>query len=269
MNEAVKKHYDESARNEWTRLKEHPFEFIFTTYEMDRFIKDGDSILDIGGGPGRYSIYYAKKGHPVTLIDLSDGNIALARIKARQNKVKIQAFVKDCLELEELKLGLYDHVFLMGPLYHLLKEEDRRQAVSIALRHLKPGGRIYVSFILTFGGVIYDLKNPGCILMDLDPTFEAGKAFTDAVSNRRDFAGRAFTDAFFIDRAHVDPFMASFPVKKDIMFGQEGILAPNEKTILSCPKKEREAWIGFAKRFLEDEGLLPFSEDAMWIGQKR
>lgn len=43
------------------RLETHPFEFIFTTYMMDKYIRGGDRILDIGGGPGRYSIYYAKK----------------------------------------------------------------------------------------------------------------------------------------------------------------------------------------------------------------
>lgn len=268
MNETVKKHYDESALDEWKRLKEHPFEFIFTTFEMDRFIKEGDSILDIGGGPGRYSIYYAKKGHPVTLIDLSDGNIAMAKKRARQNKVKISAYAKDCLGLEDLNLGLFDHVFLMGPLYHLLNEKDRVKAVEIALKHLKKGGHLYVSFIMTFAGVIYDLKNPGCLLKDLDPNFEAGKAFTEAVTNNGDFAGHAFTDAFFIDREHIEPFMASFPLKKDVVFGQESILAPNEKTILGCPKKEREAWISFAKRFLETDYLLSYSEHAMWIGRK-
>lgn len=32
------------------RLETHPFEFIFTTYMMDKYIRGGDRILDIGGG---------------------------------------------------------------------------------------------------------------------------------------------------------------------------------------------------------------------------
>ena len=36
---------------------------------------------------------------------------------------------------------------------------DRVRAVEIALAHLKPGGMLYVSFILTFAGIIYDLQN--------------------------------------------------------------------------------------------------------------
>ncbi len=55
----VKKYYDENTQLEWKRMERHPFEFIFTTYMIDQYVKPGDRILDIGGGPGRYSIYYA------------------------------------------------------------------------------------------------------------------------------------------------------------------------------------------------------------------
>ena len=58
---------------------------------MDRYIRPGDQILDIGGGPGHYAIHYAKQGHSVTLLDLSDENIRFAKKKARQYGVKITA----------------------------------------------------------------------------------------------------------------------------------------------------------------------------------
>jgi hypothetical protein len=47
----------------------------------------------------------------------------------------------------------------MGPLYHLVRAADRAEAVRLALSRLKPGGKIYGSFILAFAGIIYDLKN--------------------------------------------------------------------------------------------------------------
>ncbi len=51
---------------------------------MERLIRPGEHILDIGGGPGRYSIYFAQRGCDVTLLDLSEGNAAFAREKAAQ-----------------------------------------------------------------------------------------------------------------------------------------------------------------------------------------
>ena len=55
--EKVKKYYDDGPQTEWDRLDQHPFEFILTTYMMDKYIRPGDRVLDIGGGPGRYSVY--------------------------------------------------------------------------------------------------------------------------------------------------------------------------------------------------------------------
>ena len=51
--ETVRKHYNENARTEWARLEYNIFEFQFTTWMMDKYVRPGDSILDIGGGPGR------------------------------------------------------------------------------------------------------------------------------------------------------------------------------------------------------------------------
>ena len=44
---------------------------------MEEYIPNDtpQKILDIGGGPGRYSIFLAQKGHDVTLFDLSGKNI--------------------------------------------------------------------------------------------------------------------------------------------------------------------------------------------------
>ena len=81
-------------------------------------------------------------------------------------------FAADCRALDGLGLGQYDHVFLMGPLYHLQRKEDRIQAVESAMEHLKPGGFLYCSFILDFAGLIYDLKNgPGYLPEDQNAGF--------------------------------------------------------------------------------------------------
>ena len=119
--ETVRSFYDQGAEKEWLRLEDHPFEFALTTWMMDKYIRPGDTILDIGGGPGRYSIHYAKKGCAVTLADLSEGNVDFARNKAAEENVPLTAYARNCLELAGLNLGQFDHVFLMGPLYHFLE----------------------------------------------------------------------------------------------------------------------------------------------------
>ena len=78
--EAIRKHYNANPRKEWDRLqKNHPYEKYITVKMMDRYIMPGNTILDIGGGPGHYSIHYARMGHAVTLVDLSDENVRFCK----------------------------------------------------------------------------------------------------------------------------------------------------------------------------------------------
>ena len=47
--------YDTAVEAEWNRIAGKP-EFILTCRYIDRYVKPGDRILDVGGGPGRYSL---------------------------------------------------------------------------------------------------------------------------------------------------------------------------------------------------------------------
>jgi len=264
--EIVKHYYEENSESEWQRLEAHPFEFVFTTYMMDRYIKPGDTILDIGGGPGRYAIHYAKKGCDVTLLDLAKQNISIALTKAKEAGVALKTYVANCLDLDSLGLEKFDHVFLMGPLYHLLEETDRIKAVELALKHLKSGGNIYVSFILGFAGIIYDLKNPGLIEQDYQNPL--ARQLIEAIKTQKNYEGDAFTKACFYHQKNILPFMERFPLRKLHLFGQEGIFSPNEESVLQRDETEIALWIEIGKGFLELEELLSYSEHAMYIGKK-
>lgn len=137
--ETVKRYYDETAEREWERLETHPFEFDLTTWMMDRYIQPGDTILDIGGGPGRYALHYARRAVP-SLWWTCRPAISGWPAKAEEQGLSLISHAANCLELETLGLGTFDHVFLMGPLYHLQEEADRIRSVDLALEHLRPVG---------------------------------------------------------------------------------------------------------------------------------
>lgn len=261
--EIVKKYYDEGSIEEWNRLEKHPFEFIITVKMMERYIKTGDSILDIGGGPGRYSLYFAKKGCDVTLFDLSDGNIQLANRIANEENLKLKTHVGDARNVDNIIKGEFDHVFLMGPMYHLIDENDRIKAMTSALSKLKKGGKIYVSFILLFAGLIYEMKNCPEFLIN-----KSDEPFIKALLNYESFGGDAFTKAFFIQLKDIEPFLNKFPINKLHLFGQEGILGPCENNIIAQSKEVIDKWLEIAYALCEREELLSYSEHVMYIGEK-
>ena len=53
--------------DEWGRFDRHSVEFEINRRFINRYIKPGDGVLDIGGGPGRYALELARRGCDVTL----------------------------------------------------------------------------------------------------------------------------------------------------------------------------------------------------------
>jgi len=262
--DAVRQNYNENAVKEWERLERHPFEFAITCRFLDRYLSPGDRILDIGGGPGRYSLYYAEKGCDVTLFDLSEGNLCLAGEKAAERGLSLRTVLGDAREAASLGES-FDHVLLMGPLYHLLDAADRELAVREALSLLKPGGILAASFISAFAGIIYAMKedpeNPLSILPN-------EIAYEEAVLNGESFAGEAFTYAYFAQMGEILPFFSAFPLEKLHFFGQEGVTAPCEHNLLAASPEAIEAWTDMSERLCEREEYLCFSEHLMYIGRK-
>ena len=151
----VKDYYDSAPEAEWARLERSPWEFEINCVYLDGYIRPGERVLDLGGGPGRYSIHLAKHGANVTLVDLSDGNVALAREKAAAAGVEIEARQGDALDAATLPEGPFDHVLCMGPLYHLLEREERLRAIENCLARLKKRGKLYAAFISIYSDMIY------------------------------------------------------------------------------------------------------------------
>lgn len=261
--DTVKNYYNENVEKEWERFDKHPFEYQLAFRFMDRYIEPGSKVLDVGGGPGRYALHLAQRGCQVTLFDLAAANIEFAKEKAAEQGVTLTTYVGDARSVDKTVSGEFDHVLLMGPLYHLLEEGERVQAIWASLRLLKSGGTFFASFISSYAGIIYAMKYEPQML--LEPEMEN---FIQLFLADLPFSGAGFTDAFFARRQDVLPFMTQFPLKKLHYFGQEGLLAPCEEIIKEQPAAVIDKWVAVAEQVCEREDMLSFSEHFMYIGRK-
>lgn len=230
---------------------------------MDKYIKPGDKILDVGGGPGQYSLYYAQKGCDVTLVDLSGENVKFSLEKAKELNVNIKAIEGNACDVENLIDGEYDHVLLMGPLYHLINEDDRKKAVNGCLNLLKPNGNFYAAFITSYAGMIYLLREEPSMIED--STFS--NEFTYFTEDKP-FSGMAFTEARFERIWDVVPFMNEFNLKKLHLIGSEGIIAPFKNQIMSQTQSIIDKYVELSIKVCEREDLLSYSEHLLYIGRK-
>jgi S-adenosylmethionine-dependent methyltransferase len=82
--------YDGYALREWDRLERNRTEFAVSLRVMNEFLPvPPASILDVGGGPGRYAIELARQGYQVTMVDISGESLRLARQKAEEAQVSL------------------------------------------------------------------------------------------------------------------------------------------------------------------------------------
>ncbi len=259
----IRDYYNANVKEEWNRIAGRP-EFLITCRYLDRYIRPGDSVLDIGGGPGRYSLYLSEKGCDVTLLDLSEENVKFAAEQAKNSNLKLCCVSGDARTADRLFAETFDHILLMGPMYHLLEASERAKAVWAALKLLKPGGTIFISFINLYAGMIYAMKFEPDIIADPQE-----HAFYQAFLEIRSFAGEAFTRAYYARQDEILPFLEQFPIDRLHLLGQESISSPCEENIMGQRKELVDLWLDFCEQLCEREELLSWSEHLLYIGRKR
>ena len=142
----IKDYYNSNVENEWRRL-EDPYsriEFFSTLYMIKKYFPSEGKILDIGSGPGRYSIELLKRGYNVSLMDLSDKCIIAAKNNIEKLGLNADKYVcGDASYLNFEKDNTYDGILLMGPMYHIHSKEQR-------INILKECKRILYLLVLIF-----------------------------------------------------------------------------------------------------------------------
>lgn len=248
--------------DEWNRLERHKVEFEITKKYLDKYIPQNSRILDIGGGPGRYSIYLSSEGHKVTLLDLAPKHIEIAKEKAAENKVELEGYIQgNALELDRYDLGQFDVILLMGPLYHLTSKEDRKKSVEDALKLLKPGGIIIASFISVYAPFIDILKNSA---EQLENAEEILCYFDNGVNKD----GEGFTTAYFIKPEEAQIFMSEFNIEQLAFAGMEGLSSIAEQKINELPEEKFKEYIKILYALSQDVHIFGSCEHYLYIGKK-
>ena len=113
------------------------------------------SVLDVGGGQGQLAIRLAELGHEVTLTDISEEMLTIAKQAAQEKELENINF--KCLPLQELSENLNEKYDLV--LCHAVFEwlEKPREAFSILNVLCKPSGAISFMFYNKIGQTLSNL----------------------------------------------------------------------------------------------------------------
>ncbi|MGZ3676754.1 MAG: class I SAM-dependent methyltransferase, partial [Ktedonobacterales bacterium] len=224
--DSVRAYYAQFGEREWERLvqpTDGAVEYSVNRRLLAAHLPSTGRVLDLGGGPGRYTIWLAQRGYTVTLVDLSPNLLAIAREQIAQAGVadQVEAIVEaDACDLSRWDDGSFAAVLCLGPFYHLPEAADRARAASELARVLQPGGVAAVALMPRLSFIRRTLALADERQHLLDPEFIT--RLLDQGVFKNDIPGR-LTSGYGVDPSDVAPFFARFGFQLLLLASSEGI----------------------------------------------
>ncbi len=182
-------------------------EFLTTMHYIDKYLKTGDKVLEIGAGTGRYSHNIARRGYAVDAIELVESNIEVFRRNTQADE-KINISQGNAMDLSGFPDNAYDIVLVLGPMYHLFNIEDKRQVIKEAIRVTKQGGIVFTAYCMSDPSLLgTGFKNKGFDLFEM-----INKGFIDP----KTFEASSAPELVFevVRKEHIDAVMEVFNVRR-------------------------------------------------------
>lgn len=254
----LKEYY--SSYDEEGRLINRPgsVEFLTTTKYIDKYIKPGDRILEVGAATGRYSLHYAREGYQVDSIELILHNIEQFK-KNMTTDMNVTINQGNACDLSRYEDNTFDITLILGPLYHLYNIEDKLKAIQEAYRVTKPDGIIYLAFIMN-DAVILDW---GLISGNLAVGLKNGMV-------TKDFHCVGTPEMLFemTTAQDINNLVEKFPLVKLHMVASDGMTNHFRTEIDNADDELFEAWLSYHYHTCERPDLIGFSNHGLYIGRK-
>ena len=250
--------------SEETRLEKGMgiFEFERIKDLIEKHIsKSNSTIIDVGGGTGKYAEWLAKKNHTVHLVEPVLKHIKLAEKRAQKLK-KPFTVTKGIAQKLPYKNESADLVILHGPLYHLQKKEDRIATIIEAKRVLKKGGIILGFAINATASTVVGLMNG---MIHANSFFEMCKEeLTSGIHNAPKDFPFLLADAYYHKPQELKEEFLEQNLKFINLFAVEGMIwLDNEYFANMLDRKKSKTLKALQKLTENDEYLLPFSPHMM------
>lgn len=108
---------------------------------IEKKLSKGKTILELGCGNGRDSIYFSQLGFNVTAIDASDG--VIKKLKQENSEDNICFICDDFVSSAAIFSGQYDYVYARFSL-HAINEEQETEVLHNVYKVLKQGGMFFI-----------------------------------------------------------------------------------------------------------------------------
>lgn len=257
--------YDRGVEAEDARLEQHQLEYDLTWRYLTRYLPPAGSILEIGAGTGRYTLALCRRGYSVTAVDLSAALLERCqrRLAAERLHGQVQFVVADARDLHAVPTTAFDAVLLMGPLYHLIFAEDRRQAVCQAIDRLDGGGLLFSTFLSRLGIL-------GDLLRRMPVWIERGEEVRSLLDSGRrpDNLPRGGFRGYFARVSEIRSLHEALGIQTVVLAGVEPAISADDESYNTLASPHRERWLDLLFEVSADETTVGASRHLLYVGRK-
>lgn len=140
----IERHYNKHPEDLRLQRRHGIVEFETTMHHLRRYLKPEHKVLDIGAGTGRYASALMAEGYSVKAVELVKHNIDVF-LKREPSADVVQG---DARNMPFIESDYADITLLLGPLYHLIGDEEKLKALEEAKRVTKPEGLVFVAYLM-------------------------------------------------------------------------------------------------------------------------
>ena len=149
----LEKFYEECDEDGRLTSKHGWVEYAATMTFLQKYLRPGMRVLEIGAGTGRYSHALAQQGYMVDAVELLEHNIELFRQHTQPGE-RVTIAQGNAVDLSGFASGTYDVTLLLGPMYHLFAQEEKEKALGEAIRVTKTGGVVFAAYCMGDASVL-------------------------------------------------------------------------------------------------------------------
>jgi S-adenosylmethionine-dependent methyltransferase len=237
--ESVRAYYESRGDSEWHRLAlpfDGAIEWELHRRTFEQLLPSGARVLDLGGGPGRWTVWLAQRGHRVVLADLSPAMLDIARreVAAAGVSDRVEAIAEaDARDLAQWPSESFDAVVALGPFYHLVAASDRERAARECRRVLSPGGLLFATVMPRYGWLVQQLLVRGSAGIQ-----QAKAILRDGVHRG---APGSLADGYLFRPDEVAPFFEAQGFRTEALLASQGFLALVQEQVAELQERDGAA----------------------------
>lgn len=259
--------------DEWSRLDtpEGRLELPIVLGILDGFLKPASRVLDLGGGPGRYTVELSNRGYRVSLGDLSPELVEIAKGKVATlgNPALVEGLdVVNALDLSRYATGSFDAILLFGPLYHLTKSEEIDACLGEVRRVLKTDGLVFGIYMPRTEGIRHIVERSFFSPAQVDARVLSELAATGVFHNASE---SGFQEGMYLDTETLRGHFRKAGFDEIHLRSIRGVGYGMEEKILGLAETDRgrfDAIMALIEKTATEPGIVESCGHAVYIGKK-